>query len=123
MTDRAATAAVPASPAVAPRVSAKGSLILTVRNLWPYLWPTDRADLKLRVFGALALLLVAKAINLAVPFTLKWATDALAPGGSAAEIPLPALLAAPAALAVAYGLLRVLMAFFTQAREDRKSVV
>ena len=69
------------------------------------------------MFGALALLLVAKAINLAVPFTLKWATDALAPGGSAAEIPLPALLAAPAALAVAYGLLRVLMAFFTQARD------
>ena len=76
MTDQTITA-VPASPARQPRVSAKGSLLVTVRNLWPYLWPSDRADLKRRVFGAAALLLIAKIINLGVPFAFGWATDAL----------------------------------------------
>ena len=125
MTDRAAASAPPESPAASPatslaktpRVSAKGSLTVTVRNLWPYIWPTDRADLKLRVFGALALLLVAKVINLGVPFAFKWAMDALAPGGAVTAIPLPALLATPVALAIAYGVLRIIMAFFTQARD------
>ena len=116
MTDQTATA-VPASTARLPRVSAKGSLVVTVRNLWPYLWPADRADLKLRVFGALALLLIAKVINLAVPFAFKWATDVLTPGGTLGEIPLPALLVTPVALAIAYGALRILMAFFTQTRD------
>jgi len=34
-------------------------------------WPSDRADLKLRVGGALVLLLLAKVATLAVPFTFK----------------------------------------------------
>ena len=31
------------------RVSAEGSLLSTVRNLWAYMWPAGRADLKLKV--------------------------------------------------------------------------
>ena len=116
MTDHAATS-VPASPAKVPRVSAKGSLAITVRNLWPYLWPSDRTDLKLRVFGALALLLVAKFVNLGVPYAFKWATDALVGDAAVKDIPLPLIFAAPIALTVIYGLLRILMAFFTQARD------
>src|SRR3981081_3547155 len=56
----------------------RGTLLATLVHLWPYIWPADRADLKLRVWGALVLLLLAKVATLAVPFTFKWATDALA---------------------------------------------
>ena len=51
--------AVSAAAAHKPRVQTNGSLTETVRNLWPYIWPSDRADLKARVLGAMALLLVA----------------------------------------------------------------
>ena len=46
-------------------------------HLWPYIWPGDRADLKMRVVWSVVLLLVAKVATLAVPFTFKWAIDAL----------------------------------------------
>ena len=36
-------------------VSAQGGeTFSTVRNLWPYMWPADRPDLKLRVAAAMA---------------------------------------------------------------------
>ena len=45
----------------APRpVRHRGTLRGTVQLLWPYIWPTDRADLKLRVFLAFALMLLSK---------------------------------------------------------------
>ena len=50
----------------------------TVVNLWPYIWPADRRDLKARVIFATVLLFAAKLATVAVPFTFKWATDALA---------------------------------------------
>ncbi len=59
-------------------VSAEGgALWRTLYHLWPYIWPSDRSDLKARVLMALGLLLVAKLATIAVPFTFKWATDAL----------------------------------------------
>ena len=66
-------------------VSADGaaSLLRTVMVLWPYIWPSDRRDLKLRVWVTMGLLLVAKIATMAVPFTFKWATDALTGKGSA----------------------------------------
>ena len=60
-----------------------GALLKTLVQLWPYIWPSDRGDLKRRVIWALLLLLVAKLATIAVPFTFKWATDALAGQGSA----------------------------------------
>ncbi len=94
----------------------EASLIATVRHLWPYVWPDDRSDLKLRVMGALGLLLIAKLITIAVPYAFKWATDALTNPANA-NVPLPALLAGPIALVVLYGVLRSFMQFFTQARD------
>jgi hypothetical protein len=41
-------------------------------HLWPYIWPGDRADLKMRVVWSMVLLLVAKLATLSVPFTFKW---------------------------------------------------
>ena len=103
------------------RVSAsRGALLATVIHLWPYIWPSDRRDLKLRVFGAMVLLLVAKLATIAVPFTFKWATDALTGQGSApvaASDWLLWALAAPIAMTIAYGGMRILMAALTQLRD------
>ncbi len=104
-----------------PRVSAsRGALITTVIHLWPYIWPSDRSDLKLRVLGAMALLLAAKLATVAVPFTFKWATDALVGTGSApvaATDWLVWVVAAPIAMTIAYGGMRILMAALTQLRD------
>src|SRR5271169_5722002 len=59
-------------------VSAEGgALWRTLYHLWPYMWPADCPDLKARVLLALGLLMAAKLATIAVPFTFKWATDAL----------------------------------------------
>ena len=58
--------------------ASRGALLSTMVHLWPYIWPADRRDLKLRVLAAMALLLAAKLATIAVPFTFKYATDALA---------------------------------------------
>jgi ATP-binding cassette subfamily B protein len=105
-------AAVPATGRRTGASKKPESLTVTTRQLWPYLWPSDRFDLKVRVFGALALLLVAKFVTVAVPYSFKWATDALHSGRGAVEI-----IGAPIALTLLYGLLRILMALFTQVRD------
>src|SRR5689334_3235244 len=98
----------------------RGSLFGTIVHLWPYIWPSDRDDLKMRVLGSVFLLLAAKLATIAVPFTFKWATDALAGHGTAPVAASDWLLwaiAAPIAMTIAYGGMRVLMAAFTQLRD------
>jgi ABC-type transport system involved in Fe-S cluster assembly fused permease/ATPase subunit len=97
-----------------------GTLLATLVQLWPFIWPADRADLKARVVFATVLLFLAKAATMAVPFTFKWATDALAGRGSApvaAENWLFWVFAAPIALTLAYGGIRIIMALLTQWRD------
>src|SRR6266852_3634051 len=97
-----------------------GSLFSIMRGLWPYIWPGDRRDLKFRVALSMILLLVAKLATIAVPFTFKWATDALTGEGSAPVAPSAWLvwaLAAPIVLTIAYGGTRILMAVLTQMRD------
>ena len=96
-----------------------GSLLGTLVHLWPYIWPSDRRDLKLRVLAAMALLLVAKFATLAVPFTFKWAIDGLtgqdsAPAGSSW---VTWAIASPLIMTLAYGGMRILMAVLTQWRD------
>ena len=50
----------------------RGQSTSTIRNLWPYMWPSDRPDLKLRVVGAMAVLIVAKVITVLVYCNEKW---------------------------------------------------
>ena len=95
----------------------RGALLRTVVNLWPYIWPSDRADLKLRVLGAMLMLLVAKLATIATPFTFKWATDALAGQGNATSDWLVWALAAPVLMTIAYGTMRILMGLLTQVRD------
>jgi len=102
-------------------VNAKGGgLFSTLLHLWPYIWPADRRDLKARVVFATALIFVAKLATIAVPFTFKWATDALAGHGTAPVGPnnwLAWAMAAPVVLTLAYGAVRILMGVLTQWRD------
>jgi len=102
------------------RMAGGGNLVATIVNLWPYIWPADRRDLKARVIFATVLLFVAKLATVAVPFTFKWATDALAGRGTAPLAPdnwLAWALAAPIVMTLAYGATRVLMGLLTQWRD------
>jgi ATP-binding cassette, subfamily B, heavy metal transporter len=97
-----------------------GSLIGITRGLWPFIWPADRPDLQLRVAISMLLLLAAKLATIAVPFTFKWATDALTGEGSAPVAASNWLLwvfAAPVVMTIAYGGMRIVMAVLTQARD------
>ena len=88
------------------RRSNKATLIGTLAHLWPYIWPGDRADLKMRVVWSMVLLLVAKLATLSVPFTFKWAIDALTGADTA---PVEAsnwtlwLIASPLLMTASYG--------------------
>ncbi|BCM83274.1 ABCB family ABC transporter ATP-binding protein/permease [Methylobacterium indicum] len=98
-------------------------LVATYRRLWPYLWPHGRPDLQRRVFIAFGLLLVAKVVTLAMPFTFKWATDALVAlvggrDGLGKEAAVPTgIWAAPALMILLYGATRIAMALLTQVRD------
>src|ERR1700739_688387 len=96
------------------------TLIGTLAHLWPYIWPGDRADLKMRVVWSFVLLLVAKLATVAVPFTFKAATDALT-GANTAPVQSSNwtlwLIASPLIMTLSYGALRVLMAVLTQWRD------
>jgi ATP-binding cassette subfamily B protein len=95
----------------------RGTLVRTLVHLWPYIWPSDRADLKRRVMIAMVLLLGAKLATVAVPFTFKYATDALA-GQASGDAPwLGWVVAAPIVMTLAYGGMRVVMAGLTQLRD------
>lgn len=119
------TRAEPArSTGAAPRPRVKpakgGTLLSTIISLWPHMWPSDRADLKRRVLMAFVLLFVAKFITVSVPFSFKWATDALvavSEGRATVNGVLPAILSAPVALVLVYAGLRVSMSLVTQLRD------
>src|ERR1700688_1273020 len=98
----------------------KATLIGTLVHLWPYIWRGDRADLKMRVVWSVVLLLIAKVATLAVPFTFKWAIDALTGADTAPAAPsnwTVWLIASPFIMTMGYGGLRVLMAVLTQWRD------
>ncbi|CAH2396355.1 ABCB family ABC transporter ATP-binding protein/permease [Mesorhizobium ventifaucium] len=93
-----------------------GSTFKTLRNLWPYMWPADRADLRARVAWATVLLVVAKLTLVAGPYFFKWATDALA-GDAKSVPPLPAFMLAPVMLVIAYNVVRLVQLGFNQLRD------
>ncbi|MBW7967844.1 ABC transporter ATP-binding protein/permease [Bradyrhizobium sp. BR 10289] len=100
--------------------AARATLMGTLAHLWPYIWPGDRFDLKMRVVWSMVLLLAAKLITLTVPFSFKWATDALTGANTA---PVAAdnwhlwVIASPLLLTASYGVMRILMAVLTQWRD------
>jgi len=97
----------------------QGHRFRAIKALAPHIWPHDRPDLQRRVVYSLLLMLAAKLVTVAMPFTYKWATDALVAvkGG---EVPLPQAawaLGAPVLATLAYGAARITMAILNQSRE------
>lgn len=85
-------------------------MLRPLKCLIPHLWPADRLDLRVRVLVAFVLLIVAKAINVAVPLFYKEAVDVLT--GETAEV-----LYVPVFLIVGYGLVRALARVFGELRD------
>jgi ATP-binding cassette subfamily B protein len=92
------------------RDGARGDMA-TIRSLLPYLWPRGEPGLRVRVVLSLACLLVAKLATVYVPILYKRAVDALAPEAAGAAI------IVPVALIVAYGVVRVASAAFSELRD------
>ncbi|KAB2860756.1 MAG: metal ABC transporter permease, partial [Bauldia sp.] len=114
------TAVAGANSARPPKVKPE-STFQTLGSLWPYMWPTDRPDLKQRVALALGVLIAAKIVTVLVPYTYKWATDALLtpPEGAAAaaNLGLAVLITVPIMLVVANGVGRILSNVFNNLRD------
>jgi ABC-type transport system involved in Fe-S cluster assembly fused permease/ATPase subunit len=97
-----------------------GTLFKTIVGLWPHMWPHSRPDLKRRVLFAFILLIGAKLATVLMPFTFKWATDALvavAEGKPLAGSTLYAVISAPIGFVLLYGAIRASMALLTQLRD------
>ncbi len=95
--------------------SEDGNPFTSLKNLWPYMWPSGRMDLKRRIVLALGFLLLSKLILLSVPFFFKWATDAL--NGNLQSDFLPPVLLAPIMLVIAYNIARLAQWGFNQLRD------
>ena len=94
----------------------QGNPLGTLKNLWPYMWPADRPDLKMRVLWATLFLLLSKLVLISVPYFFKWATDALNGEASVAAW-MPALIATPVMLVIAYNVVRIVQWGFNQLRD------
>ncbi|MBO6504047.1 MAG: ABC transporter ATP-binding protein/permease [Kordiimonadaceae bacterium] len=88
----------------------------TVKSLLPFLWAPQRADLKLRVVGAMLLLILAKLIGVYVPFLFKDAVDALTGQGDGLS-QAALLVVVPTSLILAYGAARVMTLLFGELRD------
>ena len=88
----------------------------TIINLWPYMWPAGRMDLKMRVVWATVFLLVSKFFLLLVPYFFKWSVDALN-GKLDMQGILPAFLVGAIALIVATNLTRLIQLGLNQLRD------
>ena len=82
----------------------------------PYIWPKGRTDIKSRIILALVILVFAKILTVLVPYTYKWATDALVGENSSPNI-IPLYILTPVMLIIAFGVGRILMVAFNQVRD------
>ncbi len=91
----------------------EGSTFKTLLNLWPYIWPSNRPDLKQRVILAVVALVIAKFVTVLSPYFFAWSTDAL----TGEDVGLPGFLVAPVMLVLAYNAARILAVAFNQLRD------
>jgi len=88
----------------------------TIRRVSPYLWPHDRARLRVRVVAAMAMLVLAKVATALTPFFFMRAVDLLAPEGAAASAGWLVGIST-IGLVIGYGLMRLATVGFTQLRD------
>ena len=98
----------------------RGGMKGTFVNLWPYMWPSDRPDLKRRVLYASIFMVIGKVVTVLIPYFYKLGTDALTgeldkSGGISEWLPL--VLLTPVMLVVAYNIGRVVSLGFNQLRD------
>ena len=93
-----------------------GQTLRTIFNLWPYMWPSDRPDLKIRVLWASFYLVLSKLILISVPYFFKYATNALNIDYTPPNW-LPAVFAAPVMMVLSYNIARILQAGLNQLRD------
>ncbi len=86
-----------------------------IRSLFPYIWPTDSLETRLRVVAAMVLLIGAKVANVFIPIFYKHAIDALTPGAAVGGA--NAVLTVPLGVILAYGLARVASLVFAELRD------
>jgi len=86
----------------------RGGMKGTMINLWPYMWPSDRPDLKRRVLYASIFMVIGKIVTVLIPYFYKLGTDALTgeldTSGSLSDW-LPLFVLTPVMLVVAYNIL------------------
>jgi ABC-type transport system involved in Fe-S cluster assembly fused permease/ATPase subunit len=85
----------------------------TLKSLLPYLWPVGRMDLKGRVVVAMLSLLIAKSVNVSVPFFMKGAIDKLSLVVQGETV----YISAAIGLTVAYAAARIGQQLFSEFRD------
>lgn len=80
----------------------------TIKSLGEHLWPQEHPNLKVRVVLAMSCLLIAKIVNVYVPFLYKAAVDALS---------MRPVVALPISIILSYGLARVAQQSFGELRD------
>ena len=90
------------------------SALQIISRVAPYLWPSDKPWVKLRVVSALLMLVLAKVASVTTPFFYKAAVDALSPTEQGAGF---LLITGAVGLTVAYGLVRLMSVGFNQLRD------
>lgn len=98
----------------------RGGMAGTLVNLWPFMWPSDRPDLKRRVLYASIFMVIGKLVTVLIPYFYKLATDALTGDLDKAENAqdwLPLILLTPVILVVAYNIGRVVSLGLNQVRD------
>lgn len=93
-----------------------GQTLKTLAKLWPYMWPSERHDLKMRVVWATFYLVIAKFVLMSVPYFFKWSTNAL-DGSFTPESWLPQIFVGTLMLVVAYNLARIIQGGLNQLRD------
>ncbi|MDG1997072.1 MAG: ABC transporter ATP-binding protein/permease [Emcibacteraceae bacterium] len=93
----------------------EGNHFSTVRELWRYLWPDGRRDLKVRVVLAMLFLVAAKILGIYVPFLFKDAVNILTGDTAPSDGMIAA--AVPVGLIIGYGTARVLSQAFGEIRD------
>ena len=89
------------------------ALIKTCKLLFPFLWPRNRKDLKLRVILASFSMVLAKIASVYTPLILGNAVDSLSDLSSGINL----LLYIPIAIIISYGLVRVASFAFNEIRD------
>lgn len=88
-----------------------------IAYLAPYLWPKGRGDLRLQVVLAMVAMVMGKLLTVLIPFTYKWATNALGVNITQQTDIWLMFASIPVILVVAYGVARFVSNAFNQLRD------